>query len=79
MTPETIPVFVNGAPVRVAAGTTLSQLLAEQDPDLLAGMLDGTGRATDGRGIAVDPDAPVHAGAIYRVFRSARRDPDADA
>lgn len=79
MTPETIPVFLNGAPLRAAAGATLGDLLAEHDPALLAAMLDGSGRATDGRGIAVDPDAPIHAGAIYRVFRSARRDPDADA
>lgn len=79
MTPETIPIFVNGAPMRVAAHATLGQVLAGQHPDLLAGLLDGSGRATDGRGLDVDPDAPVHAGAIYRVFRSARRDPDADA
>ncbi len=79
MTSERIPIFLNGAPLQAAAGTTLGQLLAEHEPDLLADLLDGSGRATDGRGIAVDPDARVHAGAIYRVFRSARRDPAADA
>ena len=79
MTPTTIPVFVNGTALQVAIGATLGEVLAGHDPDLLAGLLDGSGRATDGRGIHVDPDAPVHGGAIYRVFRSARRDPDADA
>jgi hypothetical protein len=79
VTPGTIPVFLNGTSLRAPAGATLGQLLAEHDAPLLAAMLDGSGRATDGRGIAVDPDALLHAGAIYRVFRSARRDPDADA
>jgi hypothetical protein len=41
---------------------------------------DGTARVTDGRGIALDPDAAVYAGAILRVVVSARRrgeEPDA--
>ncbi len=79
MTSPTIPVFLNGTPLQARAGTTLGQLLAEHDADLLAALLGGGGQVTDARGIAVDPDAPIHAGAIYRAFRSARRDPDADA
>jgi hypothetical protein len=63
----------------VAPGTTLGRLLADHDPDLLAALLGGAGQATDGRGIAVDPDLPVHAGAIYRVFRSSRRPESGDA
>lgn len=74
-----IPVFLNGAPLRVAPGTTLGGVLADHDPDLLAALLDGAGQATDGRGLPVDPDAPVHAGAIYRVFRSSRRPESGDA
>lgn len=79
MPSQPIPVFVNGAALRVAPATTLGQVLADHDPDLLAALLEGSGQATDGRGLPVDPDAPVHAGAIYRVFRSSRRPESGDA
>lgn len=79
MTPETIPVFVNDRPLRVPVGATLGSILAEHDPDLLAEVLGGSARVTDGRLIPVDPDGPVHAGAIYRVSRSARAAGAADA
>ena len=79
MPSQPLPVFVNGAPLQAAPGTSLARLLADHDPDLLAALLEGAGQATDGRGIAVDPDDPVHAGAIYRVFRSSRRPESGDA
>jgi hypothetical protein len=40
----------------------------------------GAAQLTDGRGIAVAPDAPLAPGAILRAARRARRAPaDADA
>jgi hypothetical protein len=50
------------------------------DPELGRAVRDGTARVTDGRGIALDPDAAVYPGAILRVVVSARRrgeEPDA--
>ncbi|HRP07189.1 MAG TPA: hypothetical protein PLL69_01760 [Gemmatimonadales bacterium] len=76
MTSDTIPIFVNGSLVPAVPGSTLAEVLSGSDPDLLEGLVAGAAVATDARGIAVDPDTPVHAGAIYRVFRSARN-PDA--
>lgn len=70
--PTDLPVFLNGHPFRVPAGSTLGSLLAEHDPDLLAALMGGEALATDGRGIETDPDAVLTAGAILRVRRSAR-------
>ena len=77
--PQLIPVFMNGSPFRVPAGSTLGQLLAEHDPDLFAALLGGTAVATDGRDIATDPDAPMGGGAIFRVRRTARAAETSDA
>lgn len=74
-----VPIFINGSPLSVRADTTLAAALGEHLPELMAGMMTGEVRATDGRGIAVDPEAMVHAGAIYRVFKSARRSESGDA
>ena len=76
---QLIPVFLNGHPFRVPAGSTLGQLLAERDPDLLAALLGGNAIATDGRDIVADPDAPLGGGAIFRVRRSSRTPESADA
>ena len=70
--PITIPVFLNGRPARVSAGTTLAGLLAQEDPGLGRALDGGTAKATDGRGIPATADALLSAGAIFRVFRSAR-------
>ncbi len=80
VTANPIPVFLNGRHLPASPGSSLRQLLAEQEPDLHAALADGTAAATDARGLPVDPDAPLTAGAICRVGRSARqaRD-DADA
>jgi hypothetical protein len=78
VTQNPIPVFVNGTPLRVAPGSSLAQLLGVHDPDLLALLLGGAA-ATDARGLPVDPDAPVTAGAIYRLQRSARTADSTDA
>ena len=69
---------LDGRPLRVAPGRSLAQSLGDHDPDLLALLLGGS-MATDARGLPVDADAPVTAGAIYRVQRSARIEDAADA
>lgn len=74
MTSQTLPIFINGSTVHAPAGTTLGQVLAVSEPELFATLMDGTGQVTDARGLAVDPESLVHAGAIYRIFRSSRRD-----
>ena len=78
MLSESIPVFLNGHPARVPPGSTLVQLVAQEDPQLGTALAAGLATATDARGLAVDPDAPLQAGAIFRVLRSARSAP-ADA
>jgi hypothetical protein len=77
--PQLIPVFLNGHPFRVPAGSTLGRLLAEHDPDLLAALIGGSATATDGRDIVADPDAPMSGGAIFRVRRSSRTAEPTDA
>lgn len=76
---DTIPIFVNDRPLRVAVGATLGEVLATHDPALLVALLDGQALATDARTLAVDVDAPVAAGSIFRVRRSARLGGTADA
>ena len=77
--PHNLPVFLNGRPFRVPAGSTLGQLLAEHDPDLFAALRGGRAIATDGRDLVADPDAAVSGGAIFRVRRSSRASEAADA
>lgn len=69
--PNTVPVFINGRSLQATRGTSLAECLGHHDPDLLALLLGGA-IATDARGLPVDPDAPVVAGGIYRLQRSAR-------
>jgi hypothetical protein len=72
MLSDSIPVFLNGRPARVPSGFTLSQLVAQEDPELGVSLQAGLAAATDARGLPVDPDQVLSAGAIFRVFRSAR-------
>lgn len=67
MTSPTIPIFVNGRVLPASAGASLATVLGDQDPDLLAAVLGGA-IVTDARALPVDPDAPVHPGAIYRIL-----------
>ena len=79
VTPTVIPVFLNGRPARIAVGSTLAQLVAQEDPELGKAFAGGLARATDARGVAVNGDAVLSAGAIFRVFGSARAADPADA
>ncbi len=78
VTSPTIPVFVNGRVFAAVPGTSLARLLGEQEPTLLAAILDGA-PVTDARVLPVDPDASVYAGAIYRVSARGRLSETSDA
>ncbi len=72
MLSDSIPVFLNGRPARVPPGFTLSQLVTQEDPELGLALQAGLAAATDALGLPVDPGQQLSAGAIFRVFRSAR-------
>ncbi len=74
MTPAFIPVFLNGRPARVAPGSTLGALVAQEDPPLAKAFQGGHAIASDARGVAVSADLVLSAGAIVRVVVSARAD-----
>ena len=74
-----IPVFVNGRPVPVPAGSDVATAVARRATELAAKLARGEAHAADGRGIELPADAPLEAGAILRVVVSARRRDDADA
>jgi hypothetical protein len=72
MIPDSIPVFLNGKSVPMAPGATVADLVAAAEPDLSEALASGAARATDGRGVESAATTPLSAGAIFRVFRSAR-------
>ena len=72
-------VFVDSIAVDVAPGAVARDAVAACDADVLARLDDATAYLTDGRGIRLDPGAPLSAGAILRVVKSARRGTDSDA
>jgi hypothetical protein len=75
-----IRVYVNERPVDVAPGAPAAAAVRALDPALADAVSAGSAQLTDGRGIAVPPDAPLAPGAILRAARRARRSPaDADA
>ena len=80
VTINSIAVFLNGRLLAAPPGSSLRQLLARHDPALHASLAAGIASATDARGLPMDPDASLVAGAICRVARSARQAQDgADA
>lgn len=72
-------VFVDAHPFEMAAGSLARDAVAALDPGLVPRLEDGTAYLTDARGIRLDPGAPLAAGAIVRVVKSARRSTDSDA
>ena len=72
-------VFVDAVAVEVAPGSVARDAVAARDAEVLARLEDGTAYLTDGRGIRLDPGAPLAAGAILRVVKSARRASESDA
>ena len=67
-----ILLFINDRPVRVPPESTLGDAVAAGDGALAAKLREGAAYLTDGRGIRVDPSAPVFEGAIIRVIAPAR-------
>jgi hypothetical protein len=77
---STIRVFVNASGVDLPAGANVREAVRAFDAQLDAGIARGAAYVTDGRGIELDPDAPLASGAILRVVVRARRGGDnADA
>ena len=72
-------VFVDASPVDLEPGSVARDAVAARDPSLLPRLADGTAYLTDARGIRLDPDAALSAGAILRVVKSARRQAESDA
>jgi len=76
---ETIPVFINAAPVQVPRGTDVRGAIAAVDPNLAERVVSGTASVTDARGLRLAPELVLTAGAILRVIVSARRSDRAEA
>ncbi len=70
---DTIRVFVNAGPLDLPSGTDVAQAVRLFDPALERQIAGGTAYVTDGRGIEIDPAAPLVGGAILRVVLRARR------
>ena len=74
----TIRVFVYAGVVDLPANANVVQAVRTFDPELESKLVSGVAYVTDGRGIEIDPAAPLASGAILRVVVRARRGPDAD-
>jgi hypothetical protein len=68
-----LTVFVNERPVRVPVSSDALGAVRALDPALAAAVTAGRGYLTDGRGIRLEPGAPLVAGAILRAIVSARQ------
>ncbi|MEA2724115.1 MAG: hypothetical protein QOH59_1886 [Gemmatimonadales bacterium] len=66
-------VFVNAGAVDLPSGADVGTAIREFDPALERQIASGTAYVTDGRGIEIDPAAPLQGGAILRVVVRARR------
>ena len=69
-TDRLVPVYVNAQRREVAAGATALDAVRAFDPDAADAVAAGTRVVTDSRGLPVPPDAPVYAGAIFRLVAS---------
>lgn len=77
---DAIRVFVNAGALDLPAGAIVADAVRAADPSLLDKLAGGAAYVTDGRGIEIDPSAPLVSGAILRVVVRARaRSADADA
>ena len=74
-----IRVYVNQRAVDLPAGSLARDAVARAEPGLLSEEQGSELRLTDGRDLPLPLDAPLSAGAILRVQRSARRAADAGA
>jgi hypothetical protein len=65
-----IRVFVNGRGLDLAGDATALGALRASDPDEAEAVDRGERAITDSRGLPVEPDDRVFAGAIYRTVRA---------
>lgn len=65
--PELVRAFVNGAGVRVRQPATVLDAVRAADPALADAVTRGERAVADSRGLVVDPETPVHGGAVLRV------------
>jgi len=70
---ETMRVFVNAGAVDLPSGADVGAAVRQFDPALERQVAAGAAYVTDGRGIEIDPAAPLQGGAILRVVVRARR------
>lgn len=68
--PRPVRVYVNAAPVDVAAGASALDAVRAFDAGIAASVIAGERAIADSRGIVTAPDGPVHGGAIYRIVRN---------
>ncbi|HEU5170542.1 MAG TPA: hypothetical protein VFU46_08385 [Gemmatimonadales bacterium] len=66
-------VYVNERPVDLPPGADAAAAVRALDPGLADAIAAGGVLLTDGRGIPVEPHAPLAAGSILRARRTARR------
>jgi adenosine deaminase len=69
----TVPVFINERVLAVTAGSSVRDAVALADPGLAHDLGGALVSLTDGRGLPLDPGAPVSAGSIIRAIRRAGR------
>jgi hypothetical protein len=74
-----VRIFVDEAPRSVAAGTSVADATAAGDADVARLLRTGRAHVTDGVGRPVELSDAVFPGAIYRVVRSPRREPERTA
>ena len=73
---ETVRIYINARPFEVPASATTLQAVESSDPEQAAAIRTGERTITDSRGLPADPDATVHAGAIFRIVRKRGSTPD---
>ncbi len=61
-------VFVNGTPLDVPKGATTLDAVRQWDAAAADAVGRGSSLITDSRGLPALPDAPIQAGAIFRVI-----------
>lgn len=71
---EPIRVFVNGAGVSVAAGSTVIDAVTAADAEAAAAVREGSRAVVDSRGLPVSPETTLSGGFVMRIVsaRAAR-------
>ena len=73
---ELMPIFINNQVLRLPPGTTVADAVSALGAPAAEQLAAGLAQVTDGRGIRLATDAPIHAGAILRMVVGARREQD---